>query len=336
MIIFAAPEYLYLLWLTLPAAALIIWSQLRWRKKRILLGDAVQHNKILPGIILKNSLWSSSLSLLGISLWMIAMAQPQYGSQLESSEKSVTDIFLAIDVSRSMQAEDIKPNRLERTKLFAANLLEDIGSERISIITFAGHAYMNMPLTTDMAATKMILESIDENTASTQGTAIGEAIKLMTASVEELELQGRAMILLTDGENHEPSAVEAASAASKLQVTIYPVGVGTEKGSKIPTHSRTGSPFLLDSDGSVVISKYNPQLLQDIATATGGTAYNMLGGNNVIKDIKEKIAQLDSRILAEETFEVKRDFFTYLIFAGIFCLISGLYVDNFYKQTGNA
>lgn len=336
MLRIAHPEYLHLLWLLIPAVLLVLWSHFRWIKKRARLGDEIQRNRILPRYILRNSLIGSGLSLLALILWIIALSQPQYGMRLESAEKSASDVFLAFDVSRSMLAEDIKPNRLERAKVFAANLLQELGSERISIIPFAGHAYMSMPLTTDMKATRMILESLDENTASTQGTAISEAIKLATESAENLEPRRRIMIILTDGENHEKLAVDAAKDAANAQITIFPIGVGTEEGGRVPAPQASSTPYMMERDGSIAISRYNPELLRDIATATGGTSYNILNGNRVINDIKERIKQLDSQVLSEENFEVKNDYFGIFIISGILSILLALYIENFTKSAENA
>lgn len=333
MIRLAHPEYLHLLWLLGLCVVVGIWSHRRWKKKRTRLGDSEQRNHILPRYILRNNFIATFLFITGMALWIIALTQPQYGSKTVSVEKPVSDVFIAIDVSRSMMAEDVKPNRLERTKIFSRQLLDQIGSERISIIPFAGHAYMNMPLTSDIAATTTVLEAIDENTASTPGTAIGEAINLAVESARELEPQRRVMILLTDGENHDQQAIEAAKKAADVEITIFPVGVGTEEGSRVPAPLNSGNRFLKDKYGSIVISKYNPRLLNDIASETGGKAYNILGGNRVIKDLKERIDKLDSQVLSKENFEVQKNYYGLFTLSGILCIIFALLLET-YRHKG--
>ncbi len=333
MMRFAQAEYLQLLWILIPCIAIIIWSQYSWKKKRKSIGtNEEQRQKILPRVLLRRSLISSILISCALIFWIIAMSQPQYGQRAESAKKAVSDVFIAVDVSRSMFATDVKPTRLARAKIFAANLIEELGSERISIIPFAGHAYVTMPLTTDIGAAKMVLQSLDKNTASTQGTAISAAIRLAIQSAEALEPRRRVMVLLTDGENFDQEAVKAAEEAAEAGITIFPIGVGTEEGSRLPAPPNSGSQFLHDSDGSIVISRYNPDLLRKIASKTGGAAYNILSGSRIIKDIKERVNKLDSKVIAMENFKVKNNFYWLFLVTGILFILVALYIENYRKK----
>lgn len=324
----AHPEYLHLLWIVVICSGLIVWSHRRWKRKRENLGDAQQRNKYLPRSIMKRYLAASILILLAIVFWIVALAQPQYGSRDETVKKSVTDIFLAIDISRSMLAEDIKPNRLKRAKIFAGRFLKEMGSERISIIPFAGHAYIGLPLTTDMNAGRMILESLDENTASTQGTAISEAINLVLESVSELEPRKRIMVIITDGESWDNQTVAAARKAADAGITIFTVGVGTEEGGKIPTPNNSNVSYLRNKNGEVVITRYNPELLSKIASSTGGKSYQILSGNRIITDIRKSVNNFNDYLISSKNFNVKNEYYFFFVIGGILCIVIALYLEN--------
>ncbi|MEM6967554.1 MAG: VWA domain-containing protein, partial [Bacteroidota bacterium] len=175
-----------------------------------------------------------SLLMLGLALLIIGFANPQWGKKMEKAKRKSVDVFIALDISESMLANDISPNRLERAKRFAQQLVDELKGERMGTIIFAGNAYLQMPLTTDYAAAQLFLRSANTKMAPTQGTAIAEAIDLAERSFEQTNKQHKAMVIISDGENHDDEAIARAQEANENGMLIFTVGVGTPQGSLIP------------------------------------------------------------------------------------------------------
>ena len=207
-----------------------------------------------------------------IAFFIIGLANPQMGSKIAEGKQEGVDIMIALDVSNSMMAEDLKPNRLQRAKLAIEKLVNRLGGDRVGIIVFAGNAYVQLPITTDYSAAKLFLTGIDNNIVPVQGTAIGKAIDLSMQSFNFEDVSSKTIIIITDGENHEDDAIKAAEAAYEKGVVINTIGMGSIQGAPIPVY-RNGRQvdFKKNRSGETIITKLNDTMLKDISEAGGGT-----------------------------------------------------------------
>ena len=227
------------------------------------------------------------LLLFSVLLIIMALAGPRFGSKLSEVKHEGIDIIIALDVSNSMLAEDIKPNRLERAKQELSRLLDRLDNDRIGLIVFAGDAYTQIPITNDYLSAKMFLSGVNPEMVSRQGTAIGSAIELAMRSFSPQSQAGKAIVIISDGENHEGGVSEACKKAADKGIKIFTVGMGMSQGVRIPV-SMNGNDrdFRRDKDGNFVVTRLNEQMLMDIASAGGGRYYRAsspdMGLNNMI------------------------------------------------------
>jgi len=219
---------------------------------------------------------------------IIAIANPQSGSKLEEVKREGVDLIIALDVSNSMRAEDLSPNRLENAKLAISRLIANLHDDRIGLIIFAGQAYVQLPITTDYEAAKLFLENINSDMISTQGTAIGTAIDLAVSSFDAKSGNSKAIIVITDGENHEDDAIKAAETAAGKGIVVHTVGMGSENGAPIPVYQNgQQSGFRKDNSGTTVITRLDENNLKQIAASGRGTyvrANNSQAGISLIFD----------------------------------------------------
>lgn len=267
-------KYLYLFGI-IPVLVLLFLFNLYWkRKKQREFGDTELVKKLTP----EKSGFKHTLKfivlLLALSCVIIALVNPKVGTKIETVKREGMDIVFAIDVSKSMLAEDVTPNRLEKTKQIVSQIINQLGTDRIGIVGYAGSAYPVLPITADYSVAKMFLQSMNTDMVSSQGTALSDAIELSTSFFDDPQT-GKLLILITDGEDHGEGAEEAAQKAKDVGIKIITVGVGTEKGGPIPL-KRNGvtESFKRDRDGEVVVTKMYPEGLKKIAARTkGGYVY---------------------------------------------------------------
>lgn len=287
---FAHPEYLYGL-LLIPLFLVIFIISIQWKRRSLRrFGDWQVVRQLLPDL----AFWRQSLKffllMLVLALLVLTVARPQLGSKLEKGERKGIDLFICLDVSNSMMAQDIQPDRLSRARNAVSKMIDELKNDRIGLVVFAGKAYVQLPITTDYAAAKMFLASITPGMIPTQGTAIGDALNLATNSFGESK-HNKAIILITDGENHEDDAIEAAKEAASKGIKIFTVGMGLPDGAPIPVYSGgvvTG--FRKDNTGSTIITKLDDALLQQIATAGQG-AY--VRANNTQQSLGKIFNEID-------------------------------------------
>jgi Ca-activated chloride channel family protein len=233
------------------------------------------------------------LFLSAFSFVIIGIINPQSGSKLEEVKRKGADLMICLDVSNSMKAMDLQPNRLEKSKQAITKLIDKLEGDRIGVIVFGGEAYVQLPITTDYAASKLFLESINTDMIPTQGTAIGAAINLAVESFGKDEGKNKAILIITDGENHEDDAIKAAEAAAEKGITIHTIGMGSIDGAPIPVYKngiREG--FRKDKDGNTIMTKLNQQTLQEISAAGKGIfvrATNSDSGLNYVLDAIDKM-----------------------------------------------
>lgn len=262
------------------------------------------------------------LLLIAIAFFIVALSNPQWGTKKEKINRQSIDVFIALDISQSMLAQDISPSRLERAKNFCQNLVEGLKGERMGVIIFAGNAYLQMPLTTDYAAAQLFLRSANTNQAPTQGTAISEAIDLAERSFEEDNKHHKALIIVTDGENHDEVTLQRARQANENGLMIFTVGVGTEGGGYIPMYFAGQSGFKMDNTGNPVKTSLNPQMLDDIAKAGNGIYYNLVDGEKVVNALKERIETIEKREFESRSFSEFESYFQYFLAFGLLFLIT--------------
>src|SRR5512133_3565036 len=249
---FANPEYLYLL-LLLPVI-ILLWVLNEYRKRRAMLrfGNTDLVKKLIPELSRIRPVLKFILQLAAISFAIIMLARPQFGSKLKEVKRQGVEVIIALDVSNSMLAEDIQPSRLERAKQAISRLVENLDNDRIGLIVFAGDAYTQLPVTTDYVSAKMFLSTIGPDMVPKQGTAIGAAIELGMKSFSPGEGKSKAMVIITDGENHEDDPVSAAEAAAKAGIVIHTIGIGSTEGVPVPVSINGRRDYLKDNNGNTV------------------------------------------------------------------------------------
>ena len=225
-----------------------------------------------------------------IGLFSVLLARPQFGSKQETVKRKGVEVIIALDISNSMLAQDVQPSRLEKAKRLISRLVDELDNDKIGMIVFAGDAFTQLPITSDYISAKMFLESISPSLISKQGTAIGEAINLAVRSFTPQEGVGRAIVVITDGENHEGGAVEAAKVAAEKGIQVSVLGVGMPDGAPIPVEGT--NDFRRDRDGNVVVTRLNEQMCQEIAQAGDGIYVRVDNSNAAQKVIAQEINKM--------------------------------------------
>ena len=300
MLYFAAIKYLWLL-LLVPVLPLLYALSLTLRRRRLAkLGDPAAAARLMPHYSRAKGWIRLILVDLAVGLLAIALARPQIGAKLAERETRGAEIMICLDVSNSMLAEDYSPNRLERAKLAISRLVDRLRDDRIGLIIFAGKPFVQLPITTDYVSAKMFLSSIGPDSVPVQGTAIGDAVLTAVKSFSSQSEKSRAIILITDGENHEDDAVAAAKQAAEAGVKLYTIGVGSPEGQPI----RLNGELLKDKDGNIVVTKLDEGTLRKMAQAGGG-AYVRAGNeefglNPIIDDLRRLEAEHFKSVVFEE------------------------------------
>lgn len=287
MLFFAQAQYLFLL--ALIPLFFIVYAVLRGLRRRRIrkLGDEDLVRRLMPS-------WSGSKGWVKVALYTIAffffvigMSRPQIGAKLKEHKTRGAEVMIALDVSNSMLAQDYSPCRLDRAKLAISRLVDKLQGDRIGLVLFAGTSFVQLPITTDYVSAKMFLSSISTESVPVQGTAIGDAITTSIRSFSAQSEKSRALVVITDGENHEDDAVEAAKQAAEMGIKVYTIGVGSAQGQPIPTKDG----LMKDSSGDIVVTKLDEKTLQDIASAGGGAYIHAgndeFGLNPIIADIRK-------------------------------------------------
>ena len=318
MVRFEHIEFLYFL-LGMPLFTMLFVFGFRMRKVMLRrLGDLNILNRLMPDVSKDKVILKFIILNIAYALIVIGIANPQTGSKLETVQRKGIDLVVALDISNSMLAQDIKPDRLSRAKQALFKLIDRLRGDRIGIIIFAGKAYTQLPITTDYAAAKMFVSNISTRDIPSQGTAIGEAIALGINSFDDND-HSKAIIIITDGENHEGDALEAANAASEAGIKVYTIGMGLPDGSPIPVVNNYGQQtgFKKDRDGNTVITKLNEIMLQQIGAAGKGDYVRANNTQAGLSKIFEKINALEEKEIETRMFTDYDDQFQYFIGFGL-------------------
>lgn len=324
MIVFAHPVFLWLL-LAVPVLPVLFGLGKALRRRRIrALGDEALVRELMPSVSAVKP-WIRII-LLSLSLGMLALglARPQVGAKLSQKESKGVEIMIALDVSNSMLAEDYAPNRLERAKLAVSKLVDRLDGDRIGLILFAGSAFVQLPVTTDYVSAKMFLSSVSTESVQVQGTAIGEAIRLAVKSFSPQSEKSRAVIVITDGENHEDNPVKMAAEAFENGVRVFAVGVGTPEGKPIPMNGE----YIKDRDGNIVVTRLDEETLQKIASEGGGAYVRAGNGEFGLNPIVDSIRRMDKEKFDTVVFEEYNELFMYCFGAALLLLALALLLSS--------
>lgn len=321
MINFAQPTYLLLIFL-IPVFFILQALVLSLRRRRVRkMGDERLVSLLMPSYSRAKTWVRLTLFSIGFFFLVIGLSRPQIGAKLKEHKTRGAEIMIVLDVSNSMLAEDYSPNRLERAKLAISRLVDKLRDDRIGLVVFAGNSFVQLPITTDYVSAKMFLSSISTESVTIQGTAIGEAINTAVKSFSAQSEKSRAVIVITDGENHEDDPVQAASQAAQLGVKVYTIGVGSPEGKPIPV----GGELMKDKDGNIVVTRLDEAVLRDVASAGGGlyvrAGNNEFGLNPIIEDIRKMDDEEFNSIVFEEYDE---QFASFLAIALLFFVVEML------------
>ena len=275
---FGEPLYLYLL-IILPLLVIFyLYSNYRRRKRLRRYGDMELLERLMPQVSQYRPDVKFWLTIAAMAMVIFMLAQPQFGSKMETVKRQGIETVVALDVSNSMMAEDVTPSRLAKSKRLVSRLVETFNNDKVALIVFAGEAFTQLPITSDYVSAKMFLESISPSLISTQGTDVRAAIDLALKSFTPNEGVGRAIVLITDGENHEGGAIEAAKEAAEKGVHVFVLGVGSPDGAPIPVEG--SNEFRRDKDGNVVVTRLNEDMCREIARAGNGMYVRVDNTNN--------------------------------------------------------
>lgn len=309
MIYFAQAQYLLLL-LLIPVTLVLYAFQRHLRKKRLKkIGDGKLVGQLMPSYSGSKGWVRVILFSLAFLFFIVGLSRPQIGAKLKEHKTKGAEIMIVLDVSNSMLAEDYSPNRLERAKLAISRLVDKLKEDRIGLVVFAGNSFVQLPITSDYVSAKMFLNSISTESVPVQGTAIGDAITTAIKSFSAQSEKSRAIIVITDGENHEDDPVEAAKQAADIGIKVYTIGVGSTEGQPIPMNGG----LLKDKDGNIVVTHLDEKTLRDIADAGKG-AYVHAGNDEFgLNPIVEDLRRLQDEQLSSVVFEEYNEQFMYFL-----------------------
>lgn len=299
---FANPEFLYLLFFLPVLLAVYVYAYLQKRKAIKRLGNPEILSQLMPEVSPKRQFLKFWFIFGAVAAIIFVIAGPQFGSKLETVKRQGVEIMVCLDVSNSMLAEDVSPNRLEKSKQMLSKLTDGFTDDKVGLIVFAGDAFTQLPITSDYISAKMFLTSINPSMVSAQGTSIGAAINLAARSFTPNETSDKTIVLITDGENHEDDAIGAASAAAEKGIHVNIVGIGLPKGGPIPLQGTNN--YMKDKDGNVVITMLNEQMCQEIAAAGKGMYVRADNTNSALKALQKEIdkmkkTELDCKVYSE-------------------------------------
>lgn len=329
---FASPQYLYLLLVLLALTAIHYYIIYRKKQQVKRFGDPELTRQLFLGV----SRWRPEvkfwLTMLALASFIVALARPQFGTRLDTRERMGIEAIIALDVSNSMLAEDVKPNRLEKAKMMVSNMVDGMSDDKIGLIVFAGQAFVQLPITSDYVSAKMFLETISPSMISVQGTDVAEAISLSMRSFTQQEDVSRAIFVITDGEDNEGRAVEAARQAASQGVRVYVLGIGNPGGAPIPIPG-TGQ-YIIDNEGNTVVSKLSEEMCREIATAGQGSYIYVDNSSSAQKKLSEQLDRLAKAKMESQVYsEYDEQFQGFILIGLLFLLVDILLLERQSRST---
>ncbi len=327
---FANPEYLYALYI-IPVIIVLYWL---YRKNRTKLLESFSekklHNILFPSFSGLKNTFKFGLVIISLILLIIAAANPQVGTKMEEVKQTGIDVFILLDVSNSMRAEDIKPNRLEKAKFQIGSLINRLRGDRIGLIIFAGEAYVQIPLTTDYSAANLFLSAVDFNSVPSQGTAIGAAVSLALKSFDKSAPTEKVIIIITDGEDHEGDINSVTTEANTSGVRIFTIGLGSSGGSPIPVYNERGGQtgFKKDNEGNIVLTKLDEETLEQIASSANGEYYRGSNYEDHLDRIYEELSEIEKTEFGVKKITDYEDRFYYFLVPAIILLLFEFFLSE--------
>lgn len=321
---FESPQYLYLLLVLVALAAIHYYIIYRKKQQVKRFGDPELTRQLFLGV----SRWRPEvkfwITMLALASFIVALARPQFGTRLDTRERMGIEAIIALDVSNSMLAEDVKPNRLEKAKMMVSNMVDGMRDDKIGLIVFAGQAFVQLPITSDYVSAKMFLETISPAMMSVQGTDIAEAINLSMRSFTHQEDVSRAIFVITDGEDNEARGVEAAKQAAAKGVRVYVLGIGNPGGAPIPIPG-TGQ-YIIDDEGNTVVSRLSEEMCREIATAGGGSYIYVDNSSSAQKKLSEQVDRLAKAKMESQIYSEYDEQFQGFVLIGILLLLLDVFL----------
>jgi len=314
----------------LPVLVVLLWYLGMNRKKLLqIFADKELHKTLFPSDSNIKHWTKFALILLALTCLVFAAANPQVGTKMQEVKQTGIDVFILLDVSNSMMAEDIKPNRLEKAKYQISNLINKLRGDRIGLIIFAGQAYIQIPLTTDYSAANLFLSAVDVNSVPTQGTAIASAINLATASFDTLSTQ-KVIIAITDGEDHEGDVQKAVENAKEREIKIYAIGLGSQAGVPIPVYNNRSQlvGFKKDRDGNTVLTKLDEDVLKRIAIEGNGKYFRGTNYEDHLDKIYSELSELEQTEFGVKKVTDYEDRFYYFLIPALILLVLEFFVSE--------
>ena len=331
---FEHPEYLY--WLIVIPVLIILHILIRIRQDRNFkkFADTQMRGYLVPQRSGRRNTFKFVVFLLALAFLIVGLANLQSGSKMEEVKREGIDLYIAVDVSNSMNAQDIVPSRLDRSKQAINKLISELQGDRLGVIIFADKAFVQLPITTDYAAAKMFLASVNTSSVASQGTAIGEAINLAMKSFADDE-RSKAIVIISDGEDHEnEAAMNAAREAAKKGIRIYTIGMGLPDGAPIPLYNSYGqmTGYKKDKNGNTVVTRLDEDMLRRIADAGGGIYVRANNSNVGLEKIYEEISKLDKTEIDTQVFTDYEDQFQWFVGPGIILLLIWIFMSSGKKE----
>ena len=321
---FESPQYLYLLLVLVALAAIHYYIIYRKKQQVKRFGDPELTRQLFLGV----SRWRPEvkfwITMLALASFIVALARPQFGTRLDTRERMGIEAIIALDVSNSMLAEDVKPNRLEKAKMMVSNMVDGMRDDKIGLIVFAGQAFVQLPITSDYVSAKMFLETISPSMMSVQGTDVAEAINLSMRSFTQQEDVSRAIFVITDGEDNEARGVEAAKQAAAKGVRVYVLGIGNPGGAPIPIPG-TGQ-YIIDDEGNTVVSRLSEEMCREIATAGGGSYIYVDNSSSAQKKLSEQVDRLAKAKMESQIYSEYDEQFQGFVLIGILLLLLDVFL----------
>ncbi len=329
MLRFAHPEYLYALLILPFLISIYVWSRQARKRSLRKIGNPELIQQLMPSAGKYKRRIKFGLLLIALALLIMALANPQIGTKLETIKREGVDIMLALDVSNSMLAEDFKPNRLENAKRQISLMLDHLENDRIGIVVFAGTSFLQLPLTTDYSAARLFLSTIDTDIVSVQGTAIGSAIRMSMQSFVQGERKYKVIVVISDGENFEDDALDAAKEAVAAGIAIHSIGMGSPQGVPIPVYQKgVQTGFKKDAEGSVVITRLDEVLLQRIADTAKGKYIRAGVRQDELNLIFKQIEGMEKKQIAAKMYTEFEDRFQYPLLAALILLLMEFFLSE--------
>lgn len=322
--------YLWALLAVIPLIVIVFLFVQNWKRRKMRkFGSQAVVKRLMPNVSKTLPIVKFVLFTMAMVSLLIGLANLQFGTKLEEVKREGIDLMICLDVSNSMLAEDLSPNRLERSKRAIYQLIEKLHNDRLGIIVFAGQAYVQLPITTDYSSAKLFLETIGTDIVPTQGTSIGSAINLAMESFDFKNGTSKSIIVITDGENHEDDAMNAAIGASDKGVIVNTIGMGSEKGGPIPVYKKGAQvDFRKDNAGNTVVTKLNEKMLKEIATAGNGSYVRASNAKGGLDKIMNEIDKMEKKEFGSKSFKDYEDRFQIFLIIALLLIVLENFISN--------